>query len=359
MKLKTVYYKYMISINKDSANSLIFTLTERSELINPKYLFSFTNDSSGKQSLFNMADISSWPRRYSQMVLTEAEDAGCLFAFGAVGFELGVDTNGDFFFDVDAVETPGSISSGTLVSVEYSVTQYEGGVQTGLTNGILLAGDGITETIPAVAGSVTFVQQTTANYSDGLETILSLVTTTDQSVSPALGQIAIANGIDFPASYNCVDTDIEVLNPRVVGDGPAKSVTPAWYDSDGNFINSGDTFDGAFPYTNNSTDLLFTLGLDITQWPDLPQDGSVNARTIASLSVSADIIALDPTQGEVNLEFGWGEYEVYESAVATLDIAQTTGRILEKGKYFVKGFTEGFNNNTNSVYDNGSGTVNI
>ncbi len=62
----------MITINKDTENSIIFTLTERSQLGNPKYLFSFTNDSSGEQKLFNMTDTSGYQRRFNLFELTES-----------------------------------------------------------------------------------------------------------------------------------------------------------------------------------------------------------------------------------------------------------------------------------------------
>jgi hypothetical protein len=59
----------------------------------------------------------------------------------------------------------------------------------------------------------------------------------------------------------------------------------------------------------------------------------------------------DLSLGEVDLNYGWGTYTVYESTTQTLLVANTTGRILEEGKYFVKGYpaTQQGNNST-SIY---------
>ena len=61
----------MITLNKDIANNIVFTLTEKSVLVTPNYLFSMTNDSSGEQKVFSMDDVSSYPRRYNLFTLTE------------------------------------------------------------------------------------------------------------------------------------------------------------------------------------------------------------------------------------------------------------------------------------------------
>jgi hypothetical protein len=44
----------------------------------------------------------------------------------------------------------------------------------------------------------------------------------------------------------------------------------------------------------------------------------------------------DPLVGEFDLPTGWGTYEVYESEIPTTDLLQTTGRVLEEGKYWVE-----------------------
>ena len=59
----------------------------------------------------------------------------------------------------------------------------------------------------------------------------------------------------------------------------------------------------------------------------------------------------DLPNGEVDLDYGWGTYLVYESSTPTLVVANTTGRILEEGKFFVKGYpATQQGNNVNSIY---------
>jgi hypothetical protein len=57
--------------------------------------------------------------------------------------------------------------------------------------------------------------------------------------------------------------------------------------------------------------------------------------------------ATDPSIGEVTLDYGFGTYEVYESATPTLIISATTGTILEEGKTFVNGYPSNFQSSTN------------
>jgi len=53
----------------------------------------------------------------------------------------------------------------------------------------------------------------------------------------------------------------------------------------------------------------------------------------------------DPFVGEIDLPTGWGTYRVYESMIPTVDIQQTTERIIEEGKYYVEEFPIPFNTN--------------
>lgn len=66
----------MIYLQKGATNSVVMTLTEKSELNNPYFLFSFTNNTSGDEKLFNMVDISGYRRRYNrfELVETSSED---------------------------------------------------------------------------------------------------------------------------------------------------------------------------------------------------------------------------------------------------------------------------------------------
>lgn len=61
----------MILINKNSANTCILTLSERTTLTNAKYLFEFINDSTKETKTFLCADISNNKERCNEFVITE------------------------------------------------------------------------------------------------------------------------------------------------------------------------------------------------------------------------------------------------------------------------------------------------
>jgi len=61
----------MILINKNSANTCILTLSERTTLTNAKYLFEFINDSTKETKTFLCADISTNKERCNEFVITE------------------------------------------------------------------------------------------------------------------------------------------------------------------------------------------------------------------------------------------------------------------------------------------------
>ena len=79
----------MISLNKESVNTVIFTLTEKSQLPSSNYLFSFTNDSSGTQTLFNMDDESPYARRYNKFELITTGSTFVNLSAGTVDLEYG------------------------------------------------------------------------------------------------------------------------------------------------------------------------------------------------------------------------------------------------------------------------------
>lgn len=59
----------MIHLTKGQTNSIILTLTEKQLLVNPNYLFVFTNRSSNLQVKFvklNAADVSEYKDRYNE-----------------------------------------------------------------------------------------------------------------------------------------------------------------------------------------------------------------------------------------------------------------------------------------------------
>lgn len=61
----------MIYINKNTTNTLALTLTEKSQIQAPSYLFQFIDDSTKQEKLFNMLDSSPFARRYNLFNLTE------------------------------------------------------------------------------------------------------------------------------------------------------------------------------------------------------------------------------------------------------------------------------------------------
>ena len=61
----------MLLINKNSNNTMILTLTEKSTLVSPYYLFKFTNDLTRESVSFISADLSSYTDRYNKFLVTE------------------------------------------------------------------------------------------------------------------------------------------------------------------------------------------------------------------------------------------------------------------------------------------------
>lgn len=61
----------MLLINKNANNTLILTLTEKSSIANPTYLFKFTNDLTRDSVIFISADLSAYTDRYNKFLITE------------------------------------------------------------------------------------------------------------------------------------------------------------------------------------------------------------------------------------------------------------------------------------------------
>jgi hypothetical protein len=61
----------VIKINKNSANTVVLTLTEKCTLTNPFFLFEFTNDQSKVSYTFVALDSSLYLQRYNRFVITE------------------------------------------------------------------------------------------------------------------------------------------------------------------------------------------------------------------------------------------------------------------------------------------------
>lgn len=61
----------MIKITKGQANTVVLTLTEKSTLTNPDYLFVFKNDQTEVEYIFIAADTSLYTDRYNKFTITE------------------------------------------------------------------------------------------------------------------------------------------------------------------------------------------------------------------------------------------------------------------------------------------------
>jgi hypothetical protein len=61
----------MININKNSQNVVVLTLTEKTTLTNPNYLFSFENGNTREVTNFISTDLSQFKSRYNEFLISE------------------------------------------------------------------------------------------------------------------------------------------------------------------------------------------------------------------------------------------------------------------------------------------------
>jgi hypothetical protein len=61
----------MLQINKAQSKSWYLTLSEKTTIVNPKYLFSITQRQSNKTTNFILTDISAYKERYNKFNVTE------------------------------------------------------------------------------------------------------------------------------------------------------------------------------------------------------------------------------------------------------------------------------------------------
>jgi hypothetical protein len=63
----------MITINKNTSNLVVLTLTEKSQLTEPTYnLFVFTNQSTNVTKIFTASDMSIYKDRYNAFTIVES-----------------------------------------------------------------------------------------------------------------------------------------------------------------------------------------------------------------------------------------------------------------------------------------------
>lgn len=75
-----------MTINKNSNNRLIFTLTEKSTLTSPTFLFDFNSDVTGESVCFIAADLSSYPERFNEFIITETSGTN-IYTSGTITLE--------------------------------------------------------------------------------------------------------------------------------------------------------------------------------------------------------------------------------------------------------------------------------
>lgn len=68
----------MVLLNKNAINSVILTLTEKVTINNPYFLFEFTHDQTNTVSYCISTDLSIYPNRYNQFMITEKNNPNAL-----------------------------------------------------------------------------------------------------------------------------------------------------------------------------------------------------------------------------------------------------------------------------------------
>jgi hypothetical protein len=61
----------MLVINKNANNTLVMTLTEKSTLSSPYFLFEFKSDITNNRVVFLASDLSNYNDRYNKFLITE------------------------------------------------------------------------------------------------------------------------------------------------------------------------------------------------------------------------------------------------------------------------------------------------
>jgi len=78
----------MILLIKATLNTIRLTLTEKSDLILPNYLFYFKSEFSQREVSFILVDTSAYTTRYNEFSLTEGSSANKTFDEGFYLYEI-------------------------------------------------------------------------------------------------------------------------------------------------------------------------------------------------------------------------------------------------------------------------------
>lgn len=79
----------MINIEKNMANDIVLTLSEKATLVNPYWLFEFRNDLNQSYLYFTASDFSQWKGRYNEFTLTETGSTAVNLTAGTINLLLG------------------------------------------------------------------------------------------------------------------------------------------------------------------------------------------------------------------------------------------------------------------------------
>jgi hypothetical protein len=106
----------MININKNSSNTVVLTLTEKSTLLNPNYLFSFTSTTDFNNIVnFIATDTSTYKSRYNTFNIIET---GTTFT-NLTGGTINLNPNGMWDYKIYEQQSPTNLFiSGTTGIVE-------------------------------------------------------------------------------------------------------------------------------------------------------------------------------------------------------------------------------------------------
>jgi hypothetical protein len=80
----------MININKNSQNVVVLTLTEKTTLTNPYYLFSFINGNTREVTNFISTDLSTYKSRYNEFLITETGTTFVNLTGGTINLKTGM-----------------------------------------------------------------------------------------------------------------------------------------------------------------------------------------------------------------------------------------------------------------------------
>jgi hypothetical protein len=106
----------MINLDKNSNNLVVLTLTEKSTLLNPNYLFSFTSTTNYNNVVnFIATDISTYKSRYNRFTIIES---GTTFT-NLTGGTINLNPNGMWDYTIYEQISPTNLQiSGTTGVVE-------------------------------------------------------------------------------------------------------------------------------------------------------------------------------------------------------------------------------------------------